>query len=187
VSAATARPYARALLEASGGDAARVADELDAFARVRDEAPAEWEQLVAPGIPAAARKATIDRFLAEATPLVRNVLKVLVDNGRLEEAPEVASAFRALVKAQENQLDVHVTSAVELGSDLRAKLEQRLGTSTGKRVRLHASVDPSIIGGLVVRHGDTLVDTSLRGRLDQLRLALSRPAPRPATPDSSAS
>ncbi|MCW2928271.1 MAG: synthase subunit delta, partial [Thermoleophilia bacterium] len=105
---------------------------------------------------------------------------VLVDNGRLEEATELAAAYRTLVQEREQQLDVHVTSAIELSDELRAKLEQRLSANTGKQVRLHTSVDPNVIGGLVVRHGDTLVDTSLRGRLDQLRLALSRPVPRPA-------
>ncbi len=178
------RTYAKALFEAAGADASRVADELDAFAAVETEAPDQWNELVAPGLSSAVRKGTIDRFLAEAHPLVRNVLKVLVDHNRLDETGEVALEYRELVKSLEQQLDVHVTSAVELSQDLRAKLEARLGESTGKQVRLHASVDPEIIGGLVVRHGDTLVDTSLRGRLDQLRLALSRPTPRPATSDS---
>jgi F-type H+-transporting ATPase subunit delta len=172
-------------MDAAAGDASRVADELDAFAAVRDDAPAEWTALVAPGLPAAARKGTIDRLLADAHVLVRNVLKVLVDNGRLEEAPELAREFRRLVQEREQQLDVHVTTAVDLSDELRSKLEQRLSSNTGKNVRLHASVDPSIIGGLVVRHGDTLVDTSLRGRLEQLRLAISRPTPRPATSSSS--
>jgi F-type H+-transporting ATPase subunit delta len=182
----TARPYAHALLQAAGGDASRIADELDAFVAVRDDAPDEWAQLIAPGIPTAVRKATLDRFMADAHVLVRNLLKVLVDHGRLDEAPDVAASFRELVKLQEDQLDVHVTTAIELSGELRSRLEQRLSTSTGKQVRLHASVDPEIIGGLVVRHGDTLVDTSLRGRLDQLRIALSRPTPRPAS-NSSAS
>lgn len=184
--ATTARPYAHALLQAAGADASRVADELDAFVAVRRDAPTEWAQLVAPGIPATARKATLDRFMADAHVLVRNVLKVLVDHGRLEEAPDVAASFRELVKLQEAQLDVHVTTAIELSSDLRSKLEQRLSSTTGKQVRLHTSVDPDIIGGLVVRHGDTLADTSLRGRLEQLRIELSRPTPRPAS-NSSAS
>jgi ATP synthase F1 delta subunit len=179
------RTYAKALFEAAGTDASRVADELDQFAAVQTDAPDAWNELVAPGLSSAVRKATLDRFLADSHPLVRNVLKVLVDHGRLEEASDVAADYRALVKELEQQLDVHVTSAVELSADLRAKLEQRLGESTGKQVRLHASVDPEIIGGLVVRHGDTLVDTSLRGRLDQMRLALSRPTPRPATTTSS--
>lgn len=183
-SAPAARTYARALLEASDADAPRVADELDAFAAVQRDAPLEWQRLVAPGVSAAVRRVTIDRFLADAHQLVRNVLKVLVDHGRLDETQELAVAFRALVQEREQQLDVHVTSAIELSDELRAKLEQRLSSNTGKQVRLHASVDPAIIGGLVVRHGDTLVDTSLRGRLDSLRLALSRPVPRPATSDS---
>ncbi|MCW2923804.1 MAG: synthase delta chain [Thermoleophilia bacterium] len=182
----TDRTYANALLEAvPADDAVRVADELDQVGALRAEAPAEWAALTAPGLAAAVRKGTIDRLLADSHPLVRNVLKVLVDHGRLDEAPEVAASFRALVADRERQLDVHVTSAVELSSELRAKLEERLSSSTGKAVRLHASVDPDIIGGLVVRHGDTLVDTSLRGRLEGLRLALSRPAPRTATPTSS--
>lgn len=179
-----ARTYAKALYEAAGDDVSRVADELEQFAAVRTEAPDEWEALVAPGVPAQARKATIDRFLADASPLVRNVLKLLVDNGRLDSTEYLARELRAMVNERENLLDVHVTSAVELSSELKSKLEQRLSANTGKTVRLHASVDPDIIGGLVVRHGDTLVDTSLRGRLDQLRLALSRPVPRPATSGS---
>lgn len=179
------RTYAKALFEAAGADAARVADELDAFAAVSADAPDAWEELIAPGLPSAARKGTIDRFMADAHPLVRNVLKVLVDHHRLEEVADVAADYRSLVKELEQQLDVHVTSAVELSDDLRAKLEEQLSKTTGKAVRLHTSVDPSIIGGLVVRHGDTLVDTSLRGRLDQLRLALSRPTPRPATSSNS--
>ena len=178
------RTYAKALFEAAGSDASRIADELDQFAAVQTDAPDSWNELVAPGLPSAVRKGTIDRFLAESHPLVRNVLKVLVDHGRLEETAEVAIEYRELVKTLEQQLDVHVTSAVELSADLRTKLEEQLSKTTGKGVRLHASVDPDIIGGLVVRHGDTLVDTSLRGRLDQMRLALSRPTPRPATSDS---
>lgn len=181
----TARTYARALLEAGEQDATRIADELEAFVAVRDEAPAQWNALVAPGVPSAARKGTLDRFLADAHRLTRNVLKVLVDNGRLEEAPELAAAFRELVRERERQLDVHVTSAIELSSELRTKLEQRLSASTGRTVQLHTSVDPDIIGGLVIRHGDTLVDTSLKGRLDGLRLALSHPVPKPASTDTS--
>ncbi|MCW2926103.1 MAG: hypothetical protein JWM86_71, partial [Thermoleophilia bacterium] len=98
MSTPASRTYARALLEAAGSDAVRVADELDAFAAIATDAPTEWAQLVAPGIPAAARKSTIDRFLADAHVLVRNVLKVLVDNGRLEEATELAAAYRTLVQ-----------------------------------------------------------------------------------------
>lgn len=174
-STATGRTYARALMEAAGDDASRVADELDAFAALAIDGPAEWATLVGPGVPAAARKGTIDGLLKDGHQLTRNVLKVLVDNGRLDESPEVASEFRRLVRDKDRQLDVHVTTPIELSDELRTKLERSLSDSTGKQVHLHASVDPDIIGGLVVRYGDTLVDTSLKGRLDSLRVALSRP------------
>lgn len=172
-----ATTYARALLEAvDASDAPRVADELDAFAGISHTAPRDWEAFIAPSVPTAARKGTIDRLMSAAHVATRNVLKLLVDKGRIEEAPGVAAAFRELVREREQQLDVHVTSAVELTPELRSKLETRLSSSTGRQVTLHTSVDPDIIGGLVVRHGDTLVDTSLRGRLDGLRLALSKPS-----------
>ena len=179
-SAPAARTYARALLEAAGPKASQVADELEAVTALATDAPAEWEALIAPGIPATARKAAIDGLLADGDQLTRNVIKVLVDNGRLTELDDLAAEFRTLVKRHEGQLDVNVTSAVELPAELTKQLEERLSKSTGKQVTLHTSIDPSIIGGLVVQHGDTLVDTSLKGRLDSLRLALSRPTPRTA-------
>jgi F-type H+-transporting ATPase subunit delta len=180
-----ARTYARALMQAAGTDAARVADELDAFAAIATDAPVEWEALTAPAVGNRVRKATIDQLMADAHQLVRNVLKVMADNGRLEESVELAASFRSLVHEQERQLDVYVTSAIEFDEELASRLEQRLSAGTGKQVRLHRSVDPDIIGGLVVRHGDTLVDTSLRGRLDQLRLTLSRAPQRPVQTSSS--
>jgi F-type H+-transporting ATPase subunit delta len=170
--------YANALLEASGSSAAQVADELDAFAAIAVDAPKEWHALVAPGVTDHARKAVIDSMLAEGSVLTRNTLKVLVDHKRLAETPTLAVEFRRLVREIANELDVKVTSAVELSPELTKRLEERLSSNTGKHVTLHTSIDPSIIGGLIVQHGDTLVDTSLRGRLDQMRLALSRPTPR---------
>ena len=179
---AVARTYSKALLEAAGTDASRIADELEAFTELAESAPDEWNQLVGPGIPAAVRTAAPDRLMADATPVTRNVLKLLVDNGRLTDAPELAIEFRRLVREREQQLDVFVTTPILLSDELRTKLEQNLSENTGKQVNLHASVDPEIIGGLIVRYGDTLVDTSLKGRLDSLRQQLSRPAPgRPAT------
>lgn len=169
-----ARTYARALMQAAGAQAATVADQLEAFAAIRTDAPEQWEALLAPSVPAAVRKATIRQLLADASELTRNALMVLVDHHRLAEVDEVAEAFRMLVREQERQLDVHVTSAIELTPELKAKLEEGLSSSTGRSVSLHTSVDPSIIGGLVVQHGHTLYDTSLRGRLESLRVVLSR-------------
>lgn len=178
---AAGRTYARALLEAAGDDAARVADELDALVELARESHDTWEQLTSPTVSHAVLKETIARVFADASPFTRNVLYVLVDNGRIEDALDVASELRALVKEQSRKLDVHVTTAVEMTPELQSRLAERLSTGTGRTVTIHASVDPSIVGGLVVRHGDTLVDTSLKGRLEQLRLELSRPTASAAT------
>lgn len=181
MSAAAARTYAKALLDAAGTDASRVADELEAFTGLADSAPDEFNQLVGPGIPGEVRKTVLDRLMADAMPVTRNVLKVLVDNGRLADATELAIEFRRLVRERDQQLDVAVTTPIALSDELKATLERRLSDSTGKQVNLHASVDPEIIGGLIVRYGDTLVDTSLRGRLENLRTQLSRPTTPPAS------
>lgn len=171
---AVARTYAQALLAAVGADASAVADELDAFIASTVEEPATWQQLIAPEVSTDARRAVIDAITGDAKPANRNLLRLLNDNGRMEDLPHVAAAFRELVEAQLGHLDVQITSAVALPDGLRAKLEERLSTNTGKRVTLHTTIDPDIIGGLVVQHGDTLVDTSLRTRLDQLKLQLGR-------------
>ncbi|MCW2949646.1 MAG: synthase delta chain [Thermoleophilia bacterium] len=175
-----ARTYARALLDASGPYAGQVADELEAVAALPNQSPREWGALIAPGVAASSRKHAIDALLTDGHVITRNTLKLLVDNGRLAELPELAREFRRVVRSVAGELDVHVTSAVELPDGLTKRLEERLSSNTGKRVTLHTSIDPSIIGGLIVQHGDTLVDTSLKGRLDSLRLALSKPTPRTA-------
>ena len=182
---AAPRVYAKALLEAAGDVAVTVADELESLTRLAKEQPGEWRALMAPEHSAERRVAVIDTIFRNASPVSRNFLKVLAERGRLEELPAIAAQYRRLVKEQQNELDVRVTTAIELTPDLRARLEERLSASTGKQVRLHATVDPAIIGGLVVQHGDTLIDTSLRGRLEGLRLALQRGSLRgtPAAPE----
>lgn len=169
---ASTRVYARALFEAAGSAAATVATELGSLVDSAAAEQATWEALVAPEVSSIARLAAIDSISADASPVSRNFLRVLVDNGRLAELPQVVAEFVEIVKAAQNELDVRITTAVELPAELRSKLEERLSSSTGSTVRLHASVDPDIIGGLVVQHGDTLIDTSLRSRLDDLRLQL---------------
>lgn len=173
--AAVARTYAHALFEAADTQASRVAEEITAIAAVKTNSAAEWQALIAPGVSASAKKSAIDALAKDAIPLTLNLLKLLVDNGRLDDLQAIAQEFQTIVREHEGQLDVHVTSAVELSNDLKTKLEQRLSSSTGHQVQLHSSVDPEIIGGLIVRHGDTLIDTSLRGRLESMRLQLSRP------------
>lgn len=176
--------YARSLMQAAGSSAPAVLADLEAILAMIEEGPGEWASLLSPQVSASDRRAALDTLLAQANPVTRNFVKVLADSARLGELDDAVAAFRELVNEQQRQLEVQITTAVDLPADLRATIEQRLSTSTGKSVRLHASVDPTIIGGLVIQHGDTLVDTSLRSRLEQLRLLLSRPSSTPTSPDA---
>ena len=171
--AVAAETYARALFDAAGEKAPQVLETLESLHAGLTADATTWSSLLDPRVSVDARKAALDKVLA-GDDLARNFLRVLIDNRRIEEFGDALAAFRSLVQAREQQLDVHITSAFELDDALLKSLEEKLSSTTGATVRLHPSVDPTIIGGLVVQHGDNLVDASLRGRLDDLKLTLSR-------------
>lgn len=102
----------------------------------------------------------------------QNLLKVMAENGRLRAIPDVFEQFVALKKEYEKNIDVEVISATELSeqqlSDISSKLEQRLE----RKVQLNCSVDETLLGGVVIRAGDLVIDNSARGRLNRLSDAL---------------
>lgn len=167
--------YARAIYEAAGASAATVADELEQLAQIARDDRTTWSALIDPSLAEADRAAVLRKLFADGSPITRNTLSVLVKMGRLEHLPEIGYHLHELVRTGMGRLDVQVTTAVALPAELRATIEERLSTSTGSKVQLHESVDPAIIGGLVVRHGDTLIDASVRSRIEALRTELTRP------------
>jgi len=102
----------------------------------------------------------------------QNLIQVMAENGRLRALPEVFEQFVALKKEYEKNIDVEVISATELSeqqlSDISSKLEQRLE----RKVQLNCSVDETLLGGVVIRAGDLVIDNSARGRLNRLSDAL---------------
>jgi F-type H+-transporting ATPase subunit delta len=98
----------------------------------------------------------------------RAFLELLAENGRLDFLPEIAERFEELKAEDANVADVQVTSAVQLDDAQRERLARALSTRLRRDVRLHCTVDASLIGGAVVRSGDTLIDGSLRGKLERL-------------------
>lgn len=105
-------------------------------------------------------------------PLVRNLCLLLLHRGRIDLLPNVAAEFRRLDDARQGIVPAAATSASPLGPDEVRALTARLEQLTGGRVALDLQVDPSIIGGLIVRVGDRLIDGSVRGRLERLRSRL---------------
>ena len=98
----------------------------------------------------------------------RNFVQLLADNGRLLLLPQIAAQYAALRADVENTVDVTVTSALPLTAEQGAKLSDALTRRLRRTVRLNTTVDPSLIGGAVVRAGDFVVDGSLRGRIARL-------------------
>ncbi|MDG3086755.1 F0F1 ATP synthase subunit delta [Vibrio hannami] len=102
----------------------------------------------------------------------QNLLKVMAQNGRLLALPEVCDEFFALKQEHEKMVDAEVISATELTkkqiADISSKLEQRLE----RKVNLNCSVDEALLGGVVIRAGDLIIDNSTRGQLSRLSDAL---------------
>jgi F-type H+-transporting ATPase subunit delta len=100
---------------------------------------------------------------------VENLVQLLLRRGRIEELPRVAAQFRRLDEARQGITHATATSAAALSPDEIRALTERLESTTGGRIVLDVQVDPSLLGGLVVRVGDRLIDGSVRGRLERLR------------------
>jgi F-type H+-transporting ATPase subunit delta len=128
-----------------------------------------------PAIPATQKRAALGRLLPDLPALVRNFLYILADRGRLGEVPAIREAMIERVNEQRGVITADVTTAIPLDADLERTIAQRLGAylkHDPQRITIRTRVDPSIIGGVVARVGDTLIDDSVRGRIRRLRRAL---------------
>ena len=103
---------------------------------------------------------------------VSNFIHVLSENSRLVLLPEIAELFELYKAEQEKSIDVEVTSAFALNTEQQDKLAKVLSARLSREVRLHAAEDASLIGGVVIRAGDLVIDGSVRGKLAKLAEAL---------------
>lgn len=167
--ATIARPYARAAFEH-----AHAAGQLAPWGEMlaRAGAAVEDERVAAlignPHVQRAELVALIAEVAGAADDKSRNFVQLLADNGRLAALPQVAAQYAALRAEVENTVDVTVTSALPLTAEQSDKLVQALSRRLRRTVRLTATVDPSLIGGAVVRADDLVIDGSLRGRVERL-------------------
>jgi F-type H+-transporting ATPase subunit delta len=126
-----------------------------------------------PTVPVSAKQAVIDQTLVGMERRRLSLAYLLVERGRLAELGAVSEEFERLAHQHEGVTEAVVTTAVALPEASALDVERRLGALTGTRVILHRRVDPSIIGGLVVRLGDRLIDGSIATRLEALRAQLA--------------
>ena len=126
------------------------------------------------GKPAADRAAALDKALPKDTPAeVRNLLKLMVENGDLGLVDEVAGRLAQIATGKSVSLKAEVTSAVALSEEEQQQIRQRLIAEHGEGLTFTFDVDPALLGGLRVRVGDRLIDNSVASRLATLRESLS--------------
>jgi F-type H+-transporting ATPase subunit delta len=166
-----ARRFAEAAFQVATRDDTLEAwrSELDASAARLGDASVV-SVLANPAIPVDQRSMAVAGLLEHtASQPVQNLVQLLLKRGRIEQLPRVAAEFRRLDDRRQGITHATATSATALNPDEVRDLTARLEQSTGGRVALDVQVDPSLLGGLVVRVGDRLIDGSVRGRLERLR------------------
>ncbi|QFU77671.1 F0F1 ATP synthase subunit delta [Halioglobus maricola] len=170
-----ARPYAKAAFEyARGKDAlAQWSEQLTTVAAV---AAAEGMELVLdnPSLTDAQQANTLNEVCGDATGAeVKNFVSILSDNKRLSLLPEISAQFELFKANLEKSVDVEVVSAFDLDDATAGKLADVLGKKLEREVKVSTSTDAELLGGVLIRAGDLVIDGSVRGRLNKLAEAMN--------------
>lgn len=122
--------------------------------------------------PARRQQVVVDLLGGQAQPTTVNLVGLVVGNDRARDLPAIVDAMVSLQAASREKAVAEVRSAIALSDEQTSRLATALGTATGKSVEVKVIVDPTVQGGLVAQVGDTVIDGSVRRRLEQLRAAL---------------
>ena len=164
--------YAEALFTVAQaeGNLAEVEDELFRFARILEGSDELRMALSDPQLPAERRQAVIEDLLqGKALPTTRALVSFVVSLGRAAELPAVVDRFVGLAAETRKHEVAEIRSAVPLDDALRGRLEKALSEATGKKVEVKVIIDPTVLGGIYARIGDTVIDGTVRHRLEQLK------------------
>lgn len=171
-----AERYATALFELAEDEKGLAELEADVgrFATMHDESDDLQRFIRSPVYSAEEQVRTISAVVdkAEFNSLVGNFLKVVASNRRLFAVPQILSAFRRLLATHRGETAAEVTSAEPLSDAHMAALKDALKESLGKDVAIDAHVDPALIGGLIIKVGSRMIDSSLRTKLSSLKVAM---------------
>jgi F-type H+-transporting ATPase subunit delta len=168
--------YARSLFE--------VAKEQDKLDLVRDQlgefvdALGESRELqvffFSPYFSTQEKEDGLDRAVTDADPVVLNFLKLLIEKHRMPAIFRVRANYDAMWEEENKLLPVQITSAVELDESIVKQLGDRISEQTGRKVELSSRVEPDILGGIVIQVGNSVLDASVRNRLEQLRRQVAK-------------
>ncbi|HEY1274292.1 MAG TPA: ATP synthase F1 subunit delta [Thermoleophilaceae bacterium] len=173
-----AEVYSRALFEvAKEHDVLdRVRDELGQFADALEEDRDLQVFFFSPYFSSEEKRDGVDRVVSEADERLVNFLKLLAERHRMPVVFRIRREFDAMWADEHKLLPVTVTSAVELDQGLVEDIGKRIEEQTGREVQLSSNVDPDVLGGLIVRVGNMVLDASVRNRLEQLRKQVAKAA-----------
>ena len=174
VSEAIARRYAQAYF-----DLAQQAGQIDAWGRELERVaealsdPQVARALANPRLRGAQRAELAAALLEGATPQAGNLVRLLIERGRIAALPQVVVHYRRLADRASGVVRAEVTTAVAVSEAEAARIKSTLSERLGGAVETTVAQDPDILGGLVIRVGDRVIDGSVRTRLQQLRTALT--------------
>jgi F-type H+-transporting ATPase subunit delta len=171
-----AKVYARSLFE--------VAQEHDKLDEVREQLGQVADALhenrelsvffFSPYFSTQEKEEALQRAVKDADPSVLNFLRLLIENHRMPVIFRIRREFDHLWEEANQRLPVEITSAIELDDATVRSLGEKIGERTGQKVQLTTQVKPDILGGIVVRVGNSILDASIRNRLEQLRKQVAR-------------
>jgi F-type H+-transporting ATPase subunit delta len=167
--------YAEALFAVARAEGilGEVEDELFRFSQTLQGNDELRDALTDAGIPAARRQQIVEDLLGgKASPTTAALVSMVVGTGRARDLPTIIERLVEMSAAEANKEVAEVRSAVPLTDNQRDRLAKALEDATGKQIEIKVVVDPSVLGGIVAQVGDTVIDGSVRRRLDQLKNAL---------------
>ena len=170
------RGYAQALFSVAEAEDAleTVEDELFRFARALEQEGRLRETLTDPAFPVERKKAVLNDILGDrASPHTISIVGFLVEQGKAREFTAIVDELVALAAERRKAAVAEVRTAVELTEKHRQDLIEALEQATGKKIELKVVVDPSVVGGVVARVGDQVIDGSIRRRLEIARERMS--------------
>jgi len=169
------RTYARALFQAAKehGRLAPVREELGDFVAALDDVPELDAMLRNPQLDPRAKVQMLEDILGGADQLLRNFLLLAVEKHRGGQLREIQREFERLMAEEERRLTVELTTAFELSEDEAQRIVAQIEQASGRPVDATRSVDPDLIGGIVLQAGTLRVDASVRARLERLRRELT--------------
>jgi F-type H+-transporting ATPase subunit delta len=168
--------YARALFEASQ-EQGRLDEVRQQLGQVADAFDADRDLQVfffSPYFSTQEKRDGLTRMLSDAETLLTNFLELLIDNHRMPVIFRMRRVLDRLWERENRLLPVEVTSAIALDDAAVARIGEQVGAQTGRRIELTTTVDPEILGGIVLRVGNAILDASIRNRLEQLRTQVAR-------------